>query len=112
MDAKQQAAFDRLMAAAKEYNDLCPAKPEPSEPPTIEPKRFWALPGVFHLGVNAYLDCWVAPSQGKIPVLVLPLRPEDVEGYITTASVRAKVKDKLKAIGIEAVPLHGPRIRR
>ena len=104
-DTKKDEALDRLTKALEEYTALCPARPEPTEPPQIEPKKMWASPGSFHRGYNMTLDYWQSGSMGgtKIPVLVVPLRPADIERYMIVGGARGTFAAKLKAIGIEPI---------
>ncbi len=84
----RDAAFQRLMQAAKEYNDLSPPRPEPTEPPLIVPTLKHCNPNNFHLGLNMYLDAG-GHMPGKIPVVVVPARPADLRRYRSRRTVRA-----------------------
>jgi hypothetical protein len=83
MDAQQarrDAALEKLTAALLEYEALSPKPTEPTEPPCIEPTLKHCDPSAFHLGYNMILDAG-GYMPGKIPVVVIPARPEDIRRY-------------------------------
>ena len=84
-----KAAYDNLVKAAQEYGRLCPQRPEPKETPTIKPTLRHADPSNFHFGVNMLLDAG-GYMPGKIPVVVVPARPEDLRKYARYGSVSAR----------------------
>lgn len=74
------AAYANLVKAAEEYGKLAPQRPEPTEPPLIVPTLLHATPSNFHRGYNMMLDAG-GYMPGKIPVMVIPARPEDLRAY-------------------------------
>lgn len=74
------AAYTNLVKAAQEYGKLAPQRPEPTEPPLIVPTLLHATPSSFHRGYNMVLDAG-GYMPGKIPVMVIPARPEDLRAY-------------------------------
>lgn len=83
-----EAALEKLMTALEEYNALKPKRPEPTEPPKIAPTLKHCTPDSFHLGYNMTLDAG-GYMQGKIPVIVVPAREEDIFRYRRFRSVRS-----------------------
>lgn len=73
-------AYANLIKAAEEYGKLAPKRPEPTEPPRILPTLLHAAPSNFHRGYNMMLDAG-GYMAGKIPVIVVPARPQDIRRY-------------------------------
>ena len=80
INARREESQKKLMAALEEYAAWCPKKPEPDSPPNIEPRLMHVAPNNFHLGYNMLLDAG-GYMPGKIPVLVIPMRIQDVKQY-------------------------------
>ena len=88
MSEEKEEALDRLTKALAEYAALCPKLPEPTEPPEIVPTLKHCCPSNFHRGANMMLDAGgYMPS--KIPVVVIPARPEDIKRYRRKRNVQA-----------------------
>lgn len=75
-----ETAYANLVKAAEEYGRLAPKRPAPTEPPSIMPTLLHAAPSNFHLGYNMMLDAG-GYMPGKIPVIVVPARPQDIRRY-------------------------------
>lgn len=75
-----EAAYANLVKAAEEYGKLAPKRPEPKELPSIGPTLLHAAPSNFHRGYNMMLDAG-GYMPGKIPVIVVPARPQDIRRY-------------------------------
>lgn len=74
------AAYQRLLDAAEEYGKIAPKREEPKGKPKIEPKLLHTSPDSFRLGYNMMLDAG-GYMGGKIPVVVVPVRREDIIRY-------------------------------
>jgi hypothetical protein len=83
-----EAAYANLVKAAQEYSKLAPQISKPTEPPKIEPTLLHADPGNFHRGYNMVLDSG-GYMPGKVPVIVVPVRPEDLRRYSRCKTVNA-----------------------
>ncbi len=77
---KLKAAYDALVKAAEAYGRLAPKRPDPTEPPRIVPTLLHCDPSSFHRGFNMICDAG-GYMPGKIPVVVVPARPEDIRRY-------------------------------
>lgn len=86
-----EAAYANLVKAAQEYGKLAPQIPKPTEPPKIEPTLLHADPSNFHRGYNMLLDAG-GYMPGKVPVIVVPVRQEDLRRY-----ARCKTANALRA---------------
>lgn len=84
-----KAAYDNLVKAAEEYSKLTPKRPEPKGPPRIAPTLKHCEPSNFHSGYNMLLDAG-GYMPGKIPVVVIPARPEDLRKYARYGSISAR----------------------
>ncbi len=76
----KKAAFDALVKAVDAYGKFCPERVQRKDAPTIQPTLMHANPNNFYRGVNMYLDAG-GYMPGKVPVVVVPIRPEDVRKY-------------------------------
>lgn len=76
----EKLAYENFVKAAQEYARFAPKKPAPVGRPKIAPKIFHASPENFHDGYNMILDAG-GRMPGKIPVVALPVRAEDVAHY-------------------------------
>lgn len=94
MDAKEKA-LENLMKALEEYNALTPKRPEPTEPPNIAPTLRHCDPSAFHLGYNMICDAG-GYMPGKVPVMVIPARREDLLRYRR----KRNVQSLLTALGL------------
>ena len=83
-----EAAYAKLVKAAEEYGKLAPKRPEPTEPPQIAPTLLHAAPSNFHRGYNMMLDAG-GYMPGKVPVVVVPARPQDLRRYARKRTVRS-----------------------
>src|SRR4051812_15245749 len=95
LEIRKEEALKVLAAALHAYSALHPKKQTPTEPPNIGPVLMHAAPQNFHLGYNMSLDAG-GYMPGKIPVLVVPIRPEDIKHYSQKRTVNAV----LAAIGV------------
>lgn len=77
-----EQAQENLMKALSEYTALLPKKSEPTGNPIIKPVLMHASPECFRLGYNMHLDSG-GYMPGKIPVIAVPARPEDIKRYRT-----------------------------
>lgn len=75
-----EEAQKNLMQALAEYTALLPKQPEPTGKPVIEPRLMHTSPESFRLGYNMHLDAG-GYMPGKVPVIVVPARPEDLRQY-------------------------------
>lgn len=75
-----EAAQEKLMQALAEYTALLPKQTEPTSQPIIEPRLMHTSPDSFRLGYNMHLDAG-GYMPGKVPVIVVPARPEDLRQY-------------------------------
>lgn len=78
--AEQKEAYDALMKACENYSRVAPKRPQPTGAPEIVPTLKHCDPSNFHRGYNMQLDAG-GYMPGKIPVVVVPVRPEDVRRY-------------------------------
>lgn len=90
LEQQIEEAMDELKAALDRLQKLRPPPPEPKDPPTIEPRQLASMPGSFHRGYNMFCDVLRCP--GKIPVVVIPVRDEDVRRYKRKRTVKALLK--------------------
>lgn len=81
MSPEKQAAYDELVRAAEAFGKFCPWPEPPKEPPNIRPRLLHANTNNFYAdGLNMFLDAG-GYMPGKVPVVVVPIRPEDVRKY-------------------------------
>ena len=85
---EQKAAWEKVLQAAEEWGKVAPPSKPPSTPLRIEPTLLHAMPSNFHLGYNMLLDAG-GYMPGKIPVMVIPIRPEDIKRYKQSTTVNA-----------------------
>jgi hypothetical protein len=74
------AARKKLMEALDEYTALIPPTPKNTAKPRIVPTLRHASPSVFTPGYNMLLDAG-GYMPGKIPVVAIPARPQDLKRY-------------------------------
>ena len=68
------------MDALNKWQKLAPPPTPPTSPLIIEPTLMHANPNNFHRGCNMTLDSG-GYMPGKVPVMVIPCRPEDIKRY-------------------------------
>lgn len=90
------AALKEVMAAVDKYIALLPKKTD-TDKPQIAPTLRHASPTCFRIGCNMMLDAG-GYMPGKIPVVAVPARPEDLRRYARKRSVVAV----LKALGLHS----------
>lgn len=94
---EKQAAYAELIRACEAYGKFCPTPEPPKEPPTIKPRLMHANPNVFYPGLNIWLDAG-GYMPGKVPVIVVPVRREDIQKYKTKRTAFFL----LRYLGVEA----------
>ena len=77
---EQQAAWDNVLKACEAWGAVAPPSEASTEVPVIKPTLRHAAPENFRIGVNMMLDAG-GSMPGKIPVIVLPIRPQDIRKY-------------------------------
>jgi len=85
---EQKAAWEKVLSAAAEWGKVAPPSDPPATPLKIEPTLLHAAPNSFHLGYNMLLDAG-GYMPGKIPVMVIPCRPEDLKRYRQATTINA-----------------------
>lgn len=90
------AAYERVVAAMQEFAALVPPPPNPTSPVRIAPTLLHASPNSFRLGYNISLDAG-GYMPGKIPVMVIPARAEDLRSYARKRTVQGL----LAALGLK-----------